>query len=102
MPNAGETHKNMIDKGREYDLEELVKAKKQAKSQTERDHYDRIMYRIINQSTAITSLRNEMIEALRVNDTRKVKRIQQHIQAVRLEETRGTSWGQNKQENKLI
>lgn len=92
----------MIDKSREFDLEELAKAKKNAKTSAEREYYDKMMYRIINQSTTITSLRNALIGALRVNDVGKVKRIQQHIQAVRLEETRGASWGQNKQENKLI
>lgn len=91
----------MIDIGREFDLAELAEAKKNAKSVAERDHYDKIMYRIINQSTAITSLRNAMIKAIKINDISKVKRIQQHIQAVRLEETRGASWGQNNMERKL-
>ena len=91
----------MIDKGRQYDLEELMKAKENARSISEREHYDRIMYRIINQSTAVASLRNELIGALRVRDMAKVKRLQQHIQRVRLEETRGTSWGQNKGEKRV-
>ena len=91
----------MIDKGRQFDLEELMKAKQNAKSASEREHYDRIMYRIINQSTAVASLRNELIGALRVRDMAKVKRLQQHIQRVRLEETRGTSWGQNKGEKRV-
>lgn len=90
-----------IDKSREFDLEELAKAKQNAKSAAEREHYEKIMYRIVTQSTEISSLRTELIGALKVNDNAKVKRIQQHIQAVRLEETRGASWGQNKGEGKI-
>lgn len=90
-----------MDYGRKQDLEMLAQGIKEARSVAERQHYEKIAYQIMNQSTTITSLRNELIAAFRKKDLGKVKRLQDHINAVRLDETRGTSWGQNKAEARI-
>jgi len=91
----------MIDRGREIDLEELSKAMKSARTQGEREYLERIMYRIINQSTTVTSLRTELINATRAKDLNRIRKIQLHLQYVRLEETRGASWGSNDLEREI-
>jgi len=86
-----------IDYGRTVDLKELAVGIKNARSKAEREHLERIVYRILKESTKVSSLRSELIAAFRVKDMSKVRRLQAHIQAVKLDETRGTSWGQNKE-----
>lgn len=92
----------MIDYGRKMDIEELMQAIKVSTSRAEKEHFEKILYRIINQSTAIGSLRTELLQATRAKDLNKVRRLQLHIQRVRLEETRGASWGSNKTERKIV
>ena len=91
-----------LDYGRQQDLEMLAEGIKNARSVAEKQHYEKIVYRIINESTRVKSLRDELIRAFRVKDMAKVKRIQDQMHKIRLDETRGSSWGQNKGENKLI
>ncbi len=91
----------MIDYARQFDLEDLDRLSKEAKTTSEKERYQKLAHKIINQSTTITSLRNEMTQAFRAGDFGKVKRIRLHIQAVRLEETRGASWGAEKQERTI-
>lgn len=90
-----------IDTGRQYDLEDLDKLIKESKTVGEKERYEKQAYKIMNQSTTITSLRNEMIQAFRARDMGKVRRIRLHIQAARLDETRGTSWGNDKAERAI-
>ena len=94
--------KIMIDYGRQTDLEDLAEGIKNARNVAEREYLEKIMYRIVNQSTEVSSLRNELIGAMRIKDVNKIKRIQLHLQALKLEETRGASWGQNKAEKRII
>lgn len=85
-----------LDYGRLQDLEDLTKAIKEAGSQAQKDHLKAIMERILSQSVTVSSLRNDLIRASRVGDERTVKRLVDHIQRVRMEETAGHSWGNNK------
>lgn len=91
-----------IDQGRNSDLEELSRGMKNAKSVAERQHYQKLAFRLVNESTKVTSLRRDMIAAFRASDTNKVKRIQMQIQHARLEETSGASWGSNRGQRKII
>lgn len=85
-----------MDSGRKFDLEEVATAIKNARTQSEREHYEHLGYRLINETTTIRSLRDELVKAMRANDIRKVARITQHIQYIRAEETNGVSWGNDK------
>lgn len=85
-----------LDYGRKMDLEELSRAMQKANSVSEREHYEKIMWRIMGESQPIRSLRNELIKAMRAGDIRKIKRIEKHIHYIRSEETYGKSWGSNK------
>lgn len=85
-----------MDSSRKFDLEDVAEAIKRARSVSEREYYEHLMYRLVNESTSVTSLRNDLIAAMRAGDTRVVKRIRDHINYVRAEETMGASWGSNK------
>lgn len=91
----------MTDWTRKFDLEELASARRNANSQAEREHYERIADRIIRESAPIKSLREKLMLAVRANDVRAVKRIEAHIHAIRLDETNGKSWGNNKGNRKV-
>ena len=90
-----------MDAGRKFDLEEIAQGIKNARSQSERAHYERLGYRIINESAPLRSLRGELIQCMRSNDVPKIRRIQQHIQYIRAEETGGASWGNDKGNRRL-
>ena len=85
-----------IDYGRKFDLEELAESLAAAKSSSEREYFERIIYRILSESDAIRYLREELIKAARVGDRRAVHKINLRIQQVRLNETNGYSWGNNR------
>jgi hypothetical protein len=91
-----------LDYGRKMDLEELAKAMENARSQSEREHYERIAHKIINESTEIKYLRHHLIGAMRENDVRGIRVITGRIQEQRMRETNGTSWGNNRNERKLL
>lgn len=85
-----------LDYGRQQDLIELTAAMRAAKTVREKEYLEQIAYRITNQTTTISSLRQELMGAFRAKDLGKVRRLQEHIHRVRLEETRGASWGNNR------
>lgn len=89
---------NDLDYGRKMDLEQIAEGIKNARSQAEVRQLEHLMHQIINQSTTVTSLRNELIAATVAGDTNKIKRLQMHLQAIRLSETHGRSWGNTKGE----
>lgn len=90
-----------LDHGRKFDLEELAGAIDKAKTVQEREHYERIAYRICNESAPIQSLRSELLRAFRARDIYRVKAIENHIHKIRMDETYGKSWGQNKGERQI-
>lgn len=85
-----------MDQGRKFDLQELAQAIDKAKSVREKEHYQAIAYRIATESAPIQSLRDELIRAFRARDMTKVKKIQEHIQYIKMGETYGKSWGSMK------
>lgn len=90
-----------LDYGRIKDIEVLMQGIKQASSRAEKEYLEKLVNQVINESTAIKSLRKELIGAVKFKDKEKVKRIQMQINHARLEETRGHSWGQLKGERKF-
>jgi hypothetical protein len=85
-----------MDYGRKMDLEELALAIDRASSVGEREHLERLAYRITHESAPIQSLRERLLLAFRARDMGTVKRIQAHIHAIKMEETYGKSWGSDK------
>lgn len=90
-----------MDKGREYDLEELALMMENARTPSEKDYYKRIMYSILNQSDDIRYWREELIKAARAKDTRRMSYVVEKIQYVRQNETYGKSWGNQKGERNV-
>jgi hypothetical protein len=91
----------MLDYGRKMDLEELRTAMDNASSTPEREHYERIAHRILTESAPIQSLRDELIRAFRARDMFRVKAIQHHIQTIKMEESYGKSWGNDRGEKRI-
>ncbi len=87
-----------LDYGRKLDLEELTIALRDAKSSSAREYYKRLINKIVNESTNIRSLRDNLIKAMRSNDINLVRRFEAQIQYARLAETKGQSWGNQKKE----
>jgi hypothetical protein len=86
-----------IDYGRKKDLEELAEAMKNAKSTADYEHYEKIAYRILNESDQIKRLREQLIKAMRAGDNEGVEDLTRFIQHIRMRETNGHSWGANRQ-----
>lgn len=85
-----------IDYGRQKDLEELTEAMQNARTTGERTHYEKIAYRILNESPKIRYLREQLIQSTRAGDNNSSKKILLKIQYARQQETNGASWGNNK------
>jgi hypothetical protein len=85
-----------MDIGRQHDLEELEKARKNAKSLIEREIYEEIIYRVKKEAAYIGALRQKLILAIRADDKPTVERVQNLIQMIQLNSTYGKSWGNNK------
>lgn len=90
----------MLDYGRKMDLSDIAKAIDGARTVQEKERYEQLAYRITRESAPIQSLRDAMLKAFRVRDMGTVRRIEEHIQHVRRQETYGKSWGNNKAEGK--
>jgi len=85
-----------LDWGRKEDLEELSNAIKEAKTNGERQHYEKIMFRILGESDDIRYWREQLLRAIRVGDDRRKQYVIRELQVIRLNETAGKSWGNSK------
>ena len=90
-----------LDFGRKNDLEMLAEAMKNARSTSEKEHYEKIAHRIVTESTEIGVLRADLIQAVRASDKRAIRMIEARIQKIRQDETYGKSWGNNKGEGTI-
>ena len=90
-----------MDRSREFDLDELSEALQNAKSPGEREYYERIIYRILNESDDIKYWREQLLRATRVKDKRRIQYVIREIHMTRLSETSGASWGSNKLERTI-
>lgn len=77
---------------RKYDLEDLYKQRKYAKSAYERDMVDKSLERIMRESGAVRERREKLIMALRNDDKRAVQRFQHELMMMRAEETKGKDY----------
>lgn len=91
----------MVDQTRTHDLDDLAQAMKKASSSGERQHLERIMYSILNTSVPVQSLRLDLVRAIRSGDINRVRYIQNHIHNIRMNETNGRSYGNQKGEKNV-
>jgi len=79
----------MIDQARRYDLEQLVELVRKSKSAYERDHWEGIIRKIMNETSQVRELREELIDSIRAGDRRHVRYVQERLRVLRYNETGG-------------
>lgn len=85
-----------MDQSRKFDLEEVAQAIENARSNAEREYYEKIIYKITGTSDAVFYWRNELIKAIRSEDKRRKTYCIEKIQRIRQDETYGKSWGSDR------
>lgn len=82
-----------LDHGRLEDLEQLSAMLREpwkfGLSQKGQAEVKWTIQKIIHQSAPIKSLRDKLIQATRAGDTKEIRKIQEHIHAINMEESRG-------------
>jgi hypothetical protein len=89
-----------LDYGRKFDVVELQKARKGAKTVMEMEMYDLLIHKIKKETEQVSALRQKLILATRAKDYSTVKKVQHLIQMVKMSATYGKSWG-NQKGNKI-
>jgi RNA polymerase-binding transcription factor DksA len=79
----------MADPTRKHDLEELHKLRKSARNQMERNRYDSTIGKIMTESRATGSTRQKLVQAVRNNDIRAIKRFNHELTVIKQNETYG-------------
>ena len=87
-----------MDWTRKADLELLTEGMKNAQSMAEQEWFEKKIWKIMGESAPIAALREDLVRAVSNGDKDRIDKIQQHIHAVRMEETNGHSFGNNKAE----
>ena len=85
-----------MDYGRKFDLEELAEAIKGAKSNAEREYYERIAFRVIGESEDVRYWREELMKAIRADETDRKLYCIAKIQRIKLDQSGGKAWGDNR------
>jgi hypothetical protein len=78
-----------MDYTRKYDLEEIALQIKDARSLGEKEHWERLMDKILRESRATRELREKMIRAVRGGDRRAVRFYSHQLELLQQEETGG-------------
>ena len=78
-----------LDLGRKFDLEDIYLQIKEARSSSEREHWERLMARILRESKATRELREKMIQAVRIDDRRAVRYYSQKLEEEQQDEYGG-------------
>lgn len=96
MPNHREQQQGMTDYGRKHDLLELAEAIENAKTNAEREYYEKIMYTITGESEDVSYWRNELMKATRVSSRDRKMYCIAMLQRIKLDESGGGTWGSSK------
>lgn len=91
----------MSDYTRRSDIEMLEEAIEKARSASEREHYEKILHKILSESDNLRYWRENLMKAIRVGDRKAITKINLIIQEIRLRETNGRSWG-NTKNNRMV
>jgi hypothetical protein len=79
----------MIDSGRKYDLIELHTLRSKAKTGMEKERFEKVADKIMRESGAVRSRREDLIKAVRGNDIRSIKRINHELTVIKQNENYG-------------
>ena len=77
---------------RKWDILELLENREHARNAYERDLYDRTLYRIRSESPMIEDYRKKLVQAVRNEDERAMKRYQHELMMLRADETYGSDY----------
>ena len=78
-----------LDNGRKTDLEDIYLQIKNARSLSEREHWERLADKILRESGATRTLREKMLQAVRADDRRAVHYYSQQLIRLQEEESHG-------------
>jgi len=76
----------MLDDSRKYDLEELSELWRKAPNSYHRDHWEKIINKIMRESGEIREAREELIQAIRSGDRRHVRYVHEKLRALAINE----------------
>jgi len=79
----------MVDKSRQYDLEELYHLRKSAKNGIERERFEKVANKIMRENGAVRERREQLIRAVRSDDIRSIKRINHKLRMIQANQTYG-------------
>jgi hypothetical protein len=82
--------KQLMDRTRKFDLEQLSEMLNDPRTSPRvRREIEETIHKLVNTSAPIQSLREELINATRGGDVPRIRKIQEHIHAIRMQETNG-------------
>lgn len=80
----------MTDATRQHDLEQLAVMRNDQKlSRNARHEVEETIHKVANQSSAITEVRQRLVNATRGGDTKAIEKFQSQIHHIRQRETNG-------------
>ena len=82
----------MVDKSRQYDLEELYHLRKSAKNGMEREKYEKVAANIMRENGAVRERREQLIKAVRSDDIRSIKRLNHELRMIQANQTYGKDY----------
>ena len=84
--------KGIMDKSRQYDLEELYHLRKSAKNGMEREKYEKVAVKIMRENGAVRERREKLIKAVRSDDIRLIKRLNHELRMIQADQTYGKDY----------
>jgi len=84
--------KGIMDKSRQYDLEELYHLRKSAKNGMEREKYEKAAANIMRENGAVRERREQLIKAVRSDDIRSIKRLNHELRMIQANQTYGKDY----------
>ena len=82
----------MVDKSRQYDLEELYHLRKSAKNGMEREKYEKVAANIMRENGVVRERREQLIKAVRSDDIRSIKRLNHELRMIQANQTYGKDY----------
>ena len=82
----------MVDKSRQYDLEELYHLRKSAKNVIERERFEKVADKIMRENRAVRERREQLIRAVRSDDIRSIKHLNHELRMIQADQTCGKDY----------
>ena len=81
-----------LDRGRQYDLAELRGLKNKAKDSFWHNKYDQVAHKIMSEGSNVRKVRENLIQAVRGNDIRAIKRFNHDLRMIQANQTNGKDY----------